>query len=425
MTLKFFYNALQDYLAERLWLRPALFGVVAVLVVALASGVDQIIGQPFAFDIKKETINDLLSIMATAMLTVATFAASVMLAAYVAAVSASTPRAFSIVVADSTSKQAISTFISAFTFSVVGLIGLNVGFIQSTGRILLFFATLCVFTLVVVTLIYWIDHVARISTVQSTIDKVSRRATDMLAHHLSHPGHGGTPVYVTAAPPEGALAILSMFTGTVQFIDVEALGKLADEKELTLHVAVRLGDLVGQGRAIAWVYGGPAGALDDAAKRRISAAIRIGKSRHRSEDPVLALKTLSEIGDRALSPGINDPGTANDILDALVQVFADAASASAETGTARQHPRVLVPIVEPEVLLTAAFEQIARDGAGFVEVAVHLQQALSAIACCVPAVWAHALRAQSARALERSREALDHPYDLGRVEAAAHLAGKH
>ncbi|MDZ7601778.1 MAG: hypothetical protein U1A06_10435, partial [Hoeflea sp.] len=73
----------------------------------------------------------------------------------------------------------------------------------------------------------------------------------------------------------------------------------------------------------------------------------------------------------------------------------------------------------------AAFEQIARDGAGFVEVAVHLQQALSAIACCVPAVWAHALRAQSARALERSREALDHPYDLGRVEAAAHLAGKH
>ncbi|MDZ7602865.1 MAG: DUF2254 family protein, partial [Hoeflea sp.] len=222
MTLKFFYNALQDYLAERLWLRPALFGVVAVLVVALASGVDQIIGQPFAFDIKKETINDLLSIMATAMLTVATFAASVMLAAYVAAVSASTPRAFSIVVADSTSKQAISTFISAFTFSVVGLIGLNVGFIQSTGRILLFFATLCVFTLVVVTLIYWIDHVARISTVQSTIDKVSRRATDMLARHLSHPGHGGTPVYVTAAPPEGALAILSMFTGTVQFIDVEA-----------------------------------------------------------------------------------------------------------------------------------------------------------------------------------------------------------
>ncbi|MBC7283074.1 DUF2254 domain-containing protein [Hoeflea sp.] len=422
--MSFFYNSLKDYLAERLWLRPALFGMIAVLVVAAATGVDQIVGQPFAFEIEKETIDGLLTIMATAMLTVATFAVSVMLSAYVAAVNASTPRAFSILVADSTSKQAISTFIGAFTFSVVGLIGLNVGFIQSTGRILMFFATLCVFTTVVVTLIYWIDHVARISTVTSTIDKVSSRATNMLSRHLTNPGHGGTPVFANAVPPDGALAILSMHTGTVQFIDVDALSALADDIGVTVHVAVRLGDLVGQGREIVWIYGCPADAVDEAGKRRICGAIRIGESRHRSEDPVLALKTLSEIGDRALSPGINDPGTANDILDALVQVFANATKVSNEAGTARQHPRVLVPIVEPDVILTAAFEQIARDGAGFVEVAVHLQHALRAIARCVPAIWAVALKEQSARALDRSRAALTHPHDLGRVEAAAILASE-
>ncbi|MBU4530620.1 MAG: DUF2254 domain-containing protein [Hoeflea sp.] len=422
--MRFFYNSLNDYLAERLWLRPALFGLMAVLVVAAATAVDQVFGQPFSFDIKKETIDNLLTIMATAMLTVATFAASVMLSAYVAAVSASTPRAFSIVVADSTSKQAISTFISAFTFSVVGLIGLNVGFIQATGRILLFFATLSVFTIVVVTLIYWIDHVARISTVTSTIDKVSTRATNMLARHLTHPGHGGTPIFANTAPPDGAMAILSMHTGTVQFIDVDALSDLADEIGVTIHVAVRMGDLVGQGREVAWVYGGDGKPVDDAATRRISGAIRIGESRHRSEDPVLALKTLSEIGDRALSPGINDPGTANDILDALVQVFANAAKSSNGTGTATQHPRVLVPIVEPEIILTAAFEQIARDGAGSVEVAVHLQHALSAIACCVPAIWEVALREQSARALDRARAALTYPHDLRRVEEAAMLASR-
>ena len=422
--MRFFYNSLKDYLAERLWLRPAAFGVIAVLVVAAATGVDQLVGQPFAFDIKKETIDDLLTIMATGMLTVATFSVSVMLSAYVAAVTASTPRAFSILVADSTSKQAISTFIGAFTFSVVGLIGQNVGFIQATGRILMFFATLCMFVIVVMTLIYWIDHVARISTVTSTIEKVSARAKNMLTRHLTHPGHGGTPVFVNATPPEGALAILSMHTGTVQFIDVEALSEVADEIEATVHVAVRLGDLVGQGREIVWIYGGTGDTVSDTAKRRISGAIRVGESRHRSEDPVLALKTLSEIADRALSPGINDPGTANDILDALVQIFADATKASNEAGTAKQHPRVLVPIVEPEFILIAAFEQIARDGAGFVEVAVHLQHSLKAIACCVPAVWEVALREQSARALDRSRATLTHPHDLARIEAAAILASE-
>lgn len=420
--MRFFYNSLMDYLAERLWLRPALFGVIAVLVVAVAMTVDQLFMLPFAFNIEPETIRGLLTIMASAMLTVATFAVSVMLAAYVAAISASTPRAFSIVVADSTSKQAISTFIGAFTFSVVGLIGLNVGFIQSSGRIVLFFATLCVFAVVVGTLIYWIDHVARISTVSSTIDKVQIRAREMLTRHLIHPGHGGTPVFANAQPSERALAVLSRFTGTVQFIDVDALSDLASEIEVTVHVAVRLGDLVGQGTEIAWIYDGPLEAIDDAAKRRISGAIRVGQSRHRSEDPVLALKTLSEIGDRALSPGINDPGTANDILDALVQVFSAAAEASQDAGTSSQHPRVLVPIVDPEAVLTAAFEQIARDGAGFVEVAVHLQHALSVISNCLPAAWADPLRVQSARALERAKAALDHPYDLSRVEAAAKLA---
>ena len=93
--------------------------------------------------------------------------------------------------------------------------------------------------------------------------------------------------------------------------------------------------------------------------------------------------------------------------DALVQVFRERRQdQQRHPAPPPQHPSVLVPVVEPEIILTAAFEQIARDGAGFVEVAVHLQHALSAIACCVPAIWEVALREQSARALDRARAAL-------------------
>ena len=420
--MRFLYNSFKDYIDERLWLRPALFGVIAVCTVILAMGFDQFFKLPFDFKVDESTIRGLLTIMASAMLTVATFSVSVMLSAYVAAVSSSTPRAFSIVVADSTSKQAISTFIGAFTFSVVGLIGLNVGAFQSSGRIVLFFTTLWVFIWVVGTLIYWIDHVARISTVSSTISKVADRAKDMLAHHLNHPGHGGTPVFANTLPSEGALPVLSRFTGTVQYIDVDALSALAKEANVTVHVAVRLGDLVGKGGTIAWVCDSGLNRVSEEAQGRISGAVRIGQSRHRSEDPVLAMQTLSEIADRALSPGVNDPGTAKDILDALVQVFSEASATSDKAGTSRQDPRVLVPIVDPGVVLTAAFEQIARDGAGLVEVAVHLQHALSAIAGCVPAPWMDALREQSARALDRSTAAMTNPHDLARVKAAAKLA---
>ncbi|WP_322990703.1 DUF2254 family protein, partial [Hoeflea sp.] len=156
--MKFHYKSLKAYLSEQLWLRPAVFGIAAVLSVVVAIGVDRWISLPFDFSIREQTIRSLLTIMASAMLTVATFSVSVMLAAYVAAISSSTPRAFSMVVSDSSAKQAISTFIGAFTFAVVGLIGLNVGVFQSSGRIVLFFTTLWVFVWVVGTLIFWIDQ---------------------------------------------------------------------------------------------------------------------------------------------------------------------------------------------------------------------------------------------------------------------------
>lgn len=425
--MKFVYMSLKTYLAERLWLRPAVFGIVAVLAVVVAFGVDQWIRLPFDFSIKEETIRSLLTIMASAMLTVATFSVSVMLSSYVAAISASTPRAFSIVVTDSTSKQAISTFIGAFTYSVVGLIGLNIGVFQSSGRIVLFFTTLWVFAWVVGTLIYWIDHVARISTVTSTISRVSDRARDILTRHLTHPGHGGTPVFANMLPPAGAVPVVSGLSGTVRYIDVDGLAELADEADFKVQVAVQLGQLIGRDHVVAWVFDANTQAADNDAVKRVRRAIRIGQSRHRSEDPVLALQTLSEIADRALSPGINDPGTAKDILDALVQVFSDAADSSKVVGTASQHSRVLVPILDPDVILTAAFEQIARDGAGLVEVAVHLQKALSAIEPCLPVPWRPALRQQSERALARAKQAMTSEHDIARVEAAArsmdHLSG--
>ena len=420
--MKFVIMSLKAYLAERLWLRPAAFGIMAVLTVIVAIGVDRWIKLPFDFSIREQTIRSLLTIMASAMLTVATFSVSVMLAAYVAAISASTPRAFSIVVSDSTSKQAISTFIGAFTYAVVGLIGLNVGVFQSSGRIVLFFTTLWVFAWVVGTLIYWIDHVARISTVASTISKVSERATRVLARHLTDPGLGGTPIFANMLPPEDAVPVLSGYTGTVRYIDVAALVAVAEASCFRVQVAVRLGDLIGRDVVVAWISEVEPGALDEMVVKRIRSAIRIGQSRQRSEDPVLLLQTLSEIADRALSPGINDPGTAKDILDALVQVFADAADKTRDSATASQHSRVMVPIIDPERMLAAAFDQTARDGAGLVEVAVHLQQALSAISPCLPAPWMPALQAQSTRALERARDAITHQHDVARVEAAARLA---
>ena len=66
------------------------------------------------------------------------------------------------------------------------------------------------------------------------------------------------------------------------------------------------GSFVGPGRPVAVIEGGRA--IINAGK--IAAALYIGNQRWFSTDPRFGLVVLAQIASRALSPGINDPGTA-------------------------------------------------------------------------------------------------------------------
>ena len=425
--IRFLWLKLSTYLRERLWLRPAVFGVLAVVGVMVAGAADLVVTLPFEAKIDIETIRGLLTILASAMLSVATFSVSVMLAAQVAAISASTPRAFTLVVADTRSQQAISTFIGAFVFSIIAIIGLNLGYFQNSGRTVLFLITVTMFVWVVATLIFWIDHVARLATVQSTIGKVTDRVTDRLLLHMSAPGRGATPVHDKAGPPSGAIPVSSSRAGTVIFVDTEGLDDIARANGLAIHLDVRPGELVATGAPLAHLKADEETSEEGREQlkglvglsEKISGLIRIGSDRHECDDPVLAVRILSEIADRALSPGVNDPGTAMDILDALLHAF-DKAARQAESQTEKpMSSRVFMPVAGTEAILNAAFAQTARDGAGLVEVAEHLQKVLATLGRSMPAAWRGAIRVQSERALARAEKALTLPDDIERVRRAA------
>ena len=59
---------------------------------------------------------------------------------------------------DTTTHNALATFIGSFLFSLVGLIALSTGVYGDQGRVLLFAVTIAVVILIVYTLLRWIDH---------------------------------------------------------------------------------------------------------------------------------------------------------------------------------------------------------------------------------------------------------------------------
>jgi uncharacterized membrane protein len=115
---------------------------------------------------------------------------------------------------------------------------------------------------------------------------------------------------------------------------------------------------------------------------------------------------LAEIASRALSPAVNDPGTAIDVIGRAVRLLAQwGRFDSSEIDTDVTRPHLWVPAIEVGDMFDDVFMPIARDGAGMVEVQTRLQKAFVALVATDNATFGDAARRHSASALKRAEAA--------------------
>jgi uncharacterized membrane protein len=127
---------------------------------------------------------------------------------------------------------------------------------------------------------------------------------------------------------------------------------------------------------------------------------------------------LTEIASRALSPGVNDPGTAIGVITTHQRLLTD--WALAERGDeAPEYPAVAVPELSTEDLVEDAFEPLLRDAAGSLEAGLRLQKALAALAAVDPGRFGRIARDVSVRGLAHAAGKLALAEDRARLAAAA------
>lgn len=380
--------------SRRLWFRAAAFSLAAVLLALLAPVIAPLIPYDLGAKIGADAVDNILGIIASSMLAVTTFSLTAMVSAYGAATSSVTPRAVALLVADSTSQNALSTFLGAFLFAIVGIFALSTGFYGEQGRVLLFAGTIILIVIIVVTLLRWIQHIALLGRVHDSIIRVERAAIAAIGSVQHRPRPAGM-----AVPPVPAHAVpvyCGDRIGHVTNIDLEELTACMDACGGQVHLAVLPGSFVEPGRAVAHVVGGDADLRD-----RVAKAILIDRDRGFDHDPRFGLIVLSEIASRALSPAVNDPGTAISVLGAQLRVLQKLAACEG----APFDERVVLPALSVEELVTHAFRPIARDGAAMVEVGIRLQRTLAALAGIAPD-WADVARAAAVEARGRADAAL-------------------
>lgn len=402
---------------ERLWVRPLTVCLLSVAAAFAAKFADGTGLREWVPAVTADSVETLLSILSASMLVIATFAVASMVSAYASASSTATPRAFAVVVADDVSQNALSTFIGAFIFSIVSLTALKNEFFGEAGVFTLFVLTTVVFAVVILTFVRWVDAIARLGRVTTIVSKVERATAAAMERLRDRPRLGG--VAVPPGDPRGA-PVYPAEVGYVQHIDMAVLQADAEAAGVRVTVACRPGAFVGPRQPLAHVRsddgaGEPSGEVLEAVGR----AFLLGESRTFDSDPRFGFVVLSEIAGRALSPAVNDPGTAIHILGVYERLFALWCERDEDTSV--QEDRVEVPELSLQGLLDDAYDSIGRDGAGSIEVAVRLQQSLAAVRRIGHAELSEAALENARRALQRAERALDLDADLETVRAAAAL----
>lgn len=399
---------------ERLWVRPAAMCVVSILAALLAGMADRFEFAQAAPDISSDSIETLLKIISSSMLVIAVFAVGAMLSAYRSASSGATPRAFSLVLADDVSQNALSSFVGAFIFSIIALVALMNGYYEKAGRFALFLLTMTVFIIVILSFVRWVDNIARLGRLGTTIDKVEKAAEQALRRRQARPTMGAAKLGGSSYEhPVHSEAI-----DYVQRVEVAELQARAEEMEIRIQVAALPGTLTAPDKPLAYVDT----EVDQSGLEQIVDAFVIGGDRTFDEDPRFGLIVLAEIASRALSPGVNDPGTAIDIIGTLVRLFtiwANGETDCKEDGPEVEFDRVEVPELSVSDMFDDAFNAIARDGASIFEVHVRLQKGFKALASLGNDEMKEAAKAHARFALQHAEKALRLPDEIEALHEVA------
>ncbi|MGD2101015.1 MAG: DUF2254 family protein [Acidimicrobiia bacterium] len=165
----------------------------------------------------------------------------------------------------------------------------------------------------VIAIVGYLDHSLR----RMRIDAVVRRIAEATVEGFrrEHRREGG-PLSEEAGVPSGdSHRVVAERTGWVRSIDAERLAARLPS-EVSVRVEVRVGEAISPGDLLATIWSGP-GAQHPVWERLIEGAVTVGRDRSVATDPGYGMRQLVDIGLRALSPGVNDPTTAVDVIQHL------------------------------------------------------------------------------------------------------------
>ncbi|WP_375272626.1 DUF2254 domain-containing protein [Sphingomonas sp.] len=360
---------LTDYLGSSYWFVPSIMALAAVVLAGSMVSLDSFVGSSWMdgyvwlYASRPDGARQVLSSVGGSMITVAGTVFSVTIAAVVYASGQYGPRLLTNFMRDRGNQVTLGTFIATFLYCLLVLRTIHsaeesggYGFVPNLALLVGVLLALCSIGV----LIYFIHHVPSKIHINSVIedvgDRLLRSVGDRFPHFVGEApdDQGDTRSDVPETFREGSdiaaghdrREVKAKETGYIQFIDDEAVMRLAREHGLVLRLQYQSGDFVHVGRAL--LEAAPPSRCDDECASDLRGVFTVGSRRSALQDIRFLIDELVEIAARALSPGVNDPFTAVTCLDWLGAALSDLATRSLPSHLRVDDDGALRVIAHPE-----------------------------------------------------------------------------
>lgn len=217
--------------------------------------------------------------------------------------------------------------------------------------------------------IRYISHVANMIRVATIIDTIATESRLLLEQRYPAEQQAGA----AATLPPLARTVPAPRAGVVVSVNERQLVSLADQHGCLLVLQLRVGDFVPAGAPLFAVHGEPADV--DPLAVRACRSVALDAERTMEQDLAFGFRQLIDIAERALSPAVNDPTTACQVIDALHDLLRRLATRhdpQAQLPGPDGQPRLLVPRYDFADYLEITMAEIWRYGSDAAQVPARL-----------------------------------------------------
>ena len=372
---------LRQYLKGSLWVLPLLGGVLGTVLAHAAVLVDGAVRLPPDWTYSASTASGVLTAIVAAMVALIGFVVTIGVLVVQQATGTLSPRYMRLWYRDRLQKVVLATFAGTFTFAFSLLSRVEDDFVPDIGVTVAGTAVAASIGLLLIYLDRFTHYLRPVAVAALVGGSGQEVLADWFPQFHLNDNAEANPIRGSAAPVQ---VVRASRAGAVQAVNLRAMVTLAQRHGSTIELARSIGDFVTPGTLLVEVHGGrlPAGG------KRLRGLFALGRERTIEQDPAFALRILVDIAIKALSPAVNDPTTAVQVLD-HIEAFVDVLSRTelhsryvlcGRDGTAR----VVVPGRGWAEYLELAVTEIRDYGATSTQVCRRLRALLDSLVATVP-----------------------------------------